>query len=82
MRADERHAANLHQLRRREEHHLVGIVQQRIDECGFLEHDVAKPALFGGNRRREPRGPAPMMTTSNDSDMGEVEREKWRRPPN
>ena len=71
VRADERQAADLHQLRRREEHHVVRIVQQRIDERGFLEHDVAKPALFGGNRR----GEAGRTGTDDDdvevSDMGQ-----------
>ena len=63
--AGERHAADLHQLRCREEHHLDRIVQQRIDERALFDHQMVEAVLVAAIAVASPAGPAPMMTTSN-----------------
>ena len=59
VRTDERHAANLEQLRRREKHHVGRIVQQRVDERALLDDEIPQAARLGGNARREAGGTSP-----------------------
>ena len=54
VRAHERQAADLHQLWRREEHHLGRIVQERIDERALFDDLTGELVLGGGDGGGEP----------------------------
>ena len=64
VRADERHPANLQQLRRREEDHVRRVVQERVDERGLLDHEVVEPRLLRRDGGREAGRASPTMRTS------------------
>ena len=56
VRARERQPADLHQLRRREEHHLRRVVQQRVDQRPLLDHLIGQSRLRRGDGGGEPGG--------------------------
>ena len=53
VRADERHAPDLHQLGSREEHHLRRVMQERIDQRSLLDDLVGQSSLHSGDSRSQ-----------------------------
>ncbi len=65
--ARERHVADLQQLRRGEEHHARGIVEQRVDQAALVDHHGLQPAALRFDAASEAGGPG-----ANDQDVEDV----------